>query len=328
MAPYAFQLAAGALPANLSLSGGGSISGTPIVPGTVDVTAAATDANLCTGTRSYSFFIAPSVCASLGVFPPILPNGSRGIPYDQTILATSAIAPVSYTVTAGALPPGLSLDAVTGALAGTPTTLGDYAFTISATDGALCASSVDYTVTILPDFRGTNCNLFGDAFEDDVLDPSWTYVKPSWSESNGSLVGVSGKKAVAVAAPAFGGCLNCSVEALMKTTKAATTRVVLLAWFVDKKNSMELSAAAGTDVWLLAERVGGSVVAKVKAKKPIDVNVSYDVKVSFDGTKFDVFVDDLVTPLMSLTPKRAVPAGTVGFQAKGTTGTFGFVCVN
>ena len=41
-----------------------------------------------------------------------------------------------------------------------------------------------------------------------------------------------------------------------------------------------------------------------------------------------LYVDDLVTPLMSLVPRRAVPAGTVGLQAKGTTGTFGYVCVN
>ena len=91
---------------------------------------------------------------------------------------------------------------------------------------------------------------------------------------------------------------------------------------------MELSAAAGTNVWMLKQRVRGIVVAKVKAIKTIDANVPYTVRVVFDGTKFDVFVDDLDTPLMSLTPRKAVPTGTVGFQATGTTGRFAYVCVN
>jgi hypothetical protein len=114
----------------------------------------------------------------------------------------------------------------------------------------------------------------------------------------------------------------------MKTAGAGTTKIVLLGWFFDKKNTMELSAAAGGNVWKLSERVGGKIVAKAKAVKTIDPNIFYTVRVVFDGAKFDVYVDDMVTPLMSLTPKKLVRPGTVGFQAVGTTGTFGYVCVN
>ena len=325
---YSFQLIDGALPAGIGLSSGGQLSGTSLSSGNFVFTVAASDSNGCTGTRSYALLIIPAICPALNLFPPILPNGSRGVSYQQTVLATTGIAPVAYAVSAGALPDGLTLDAATGVVSGTPTTLGDYSFTIQATDAAGCTESLDYTMTILPDFRGTNCAQFGDAFEDDVLAGDWTYVKPTWSENGGNLVGTSSKKATVLATPAFAGCLNCEIETLMKTSKAGDTKILLLGWYVDSKNMMELSASAGTNQWKLVQRVAGNVVSTAKATKVIDPNIFYNVRLAYDGAKFDLYVDDPVTPLLSLTPSRPVSTGTVGFQAKGTTGTFGYICVN
>jgi hypothetical protein len=52
-------------------------------------------------------------------------------------------------VSAGALPAGLSLNASTGEISGTPTALGSSTFTIQVTDGTCSASQV-YTITISP----------------------------------------------------------------------------------------------------------------------------------------------------------------------------------
>src|SRR5579864_138033 len=38
--------------------------------------------------------------------PTVLPNGSNGIPYSQTIAATGGVAPLSFVVTTGSLPAG------------------------------------------------------------------------------------------------------------------------------------------------------------------------------------------------------------------------------
>jgi len=54
----------------------------------------------------------------------------------------------TFAISAGSLPPGLSLDPGTGAISGTPTTLGTYVFTVTATGSGNTASwTLTYTVT-------------------------------------------------------------------------------------------------------------------------------------------------------------------------------------
>ena len=54
------------------------------------------------------------------------------------------------TVSAGALPNGLSLNAATGAITGTPTVANTFNFTITATDTVGATGSTAYSVTINP----------------------------------------------------------------------------------------------------------------------------------------------------------------------------------
>src|SRR5262249_52839387 len=65
----------------------------------------------------------------------------------QTITATGGAAPYSFTVSGGALPPGLSLTSA-GVLSGTPTSGGTFGFIIKATDTNSCMGTRTYSVTI------------------------------------------------------------------------------------------------------------------------------------------------------------------------------------
>ncbi len=64
-----------------------------------------------------------------------LPNATVGVAYDATIAAAGYPAP-TYSITAGALPAGLSLDSEAGRITGTPTAAGPASLTISATNRA------------------------------------------------------------------------------------------------------------------------------------------------------------------------------------------------
>ncbi len=154
-APYTFAVTAGALPDGLTLSPAGLLSGTPTAPGTFIFTVTATDADGCTGFRAYTITINDAACPEMTILPDVLPNTVLGAPYSEPITASGSTPDTYvYTVTAGALPPGLALSPLTATktvtLAGIPTTLGNYSFTITATDENGCQVSHAYTILVNP----------------------------------------------------------------------------------------------------------------------------------------------------------------------------------
>ena len=84
---------------------------------------------------------------AVSVSPAALPAATLGSAYAQAFSATGAAAPYAYAVTAGALPPGLSL-AANGTLSGTPTSAGSYAFTVTASDASGAASGGPFTGSV------------------------------------------------------------------------------------------------------------------------------------------------------------------------------------
>ena len=141
---YTYAISAGTPPTGLTLSAAGILSGTPTASGTFNFTVLATDAFGSTGTLAYTLVV------PLVVGPANLPDGTRGIPYSQSITATGGTAPYSFAVTAGALPSGLTLDTNTGVISGTPDTANTVNFTVTVTNGAGRSGSRAYSVVIAP----------------------------------------------------------------------------------------------------------------------------------------------------------------------------------
>ena len=147
VAPYGFAVTAGALPTGVTLTPGGTLSGTPTAGGTFNFTISATDSSGApgpfTGSQAYTVTIAPPTI----VLPATaLAGGTLGTPYSAAITpASGGTAPYAYAVTAGALPGGLTLNTGTGAITGTPSALGTFNFSITATDSS--TGTGPYTAT-------------------------------------------------------------------------------------------------------------------------------------------------------------------------------------
>lgn len=127
---YAWILAAGALPPGLALSPSGVISGTASGSGSYDFIAKVTDSS--GGYSFWPFTIRFGESLSIDTASE-LPPASVGVPYAQTLAASGGSAPYQWTVTGGALPPGLTLSQQ-GLLSGTPSASGTYGFQVQVAD--------------------------------------------------------------------------------------------------------------------------------------------------------------------------------------------------
>ena len=76
-----------------------------------------------------------------------MPGATTGTSYGQTVTASGGTGPYTFAVTAGSLPAGLSLSSG-GVLSGTPTALGNFSFTVTATDANSCTGSAAYTLNV------------------------------------------------------------------------------------------------------------------------------------------------------------------------------------
>jgi len=148
VAPYTFASSAGSLPAGLVLdAASGRLAGTPTAAGTYSFSVTATDSTTGTAgtlTQAYTLTVAAPV---LTLTPETLPAGLFANGYQQQLSTTGGTAPYRYAVTGGALPGGLSL-ASSGALTGTPTASGGFAFTITSTDALGFTGTRDYTLQV------------------------------------------------------------------------------------------------------------------------------------------------------------------------------------
>jgi hypothetical protein len=139
-----YSLVSGSLPAGLSLSSGGVISGTPTTVQSRTFTIRASNTG---GISDRAFTISIVVPAPVFSTTSPLPIAIRGSSYSRTISASDTPS-TGYSLVSGTPPAGLTLGS-NGVLSGTPTTLGVRSFTVRATNTTGSADR-SFSLTVNP----------------------------------------------------------------------------------------------------------------------------------------------------------------------------------
>ena len=112
------------IPGAIAITGTFPVLGTQTIPCTL----ATAPAPVLTSTT-----IVPG---QLSVTTTSLPAGSVGTPYEASLSAVGGMAPYTWTVTGGSLPPGLTLGASSGIITGDPSSVANASVTVTVTDSA------------------------------------------------------------------------------------------------------------------------------------------------------------------------------------------------
>ncbi len=154
-APYKWSLASGALPAGLTLSSGGAISGTPTTRGTLSFTVQASDseATPSTATAQLSITIDAVIITTLS-----LPAGPVNVAYGATMTATGGAKPYTWSIVSGTLADGLTMSTA-GVISGVPTVPGTYGFTVQVADAESTPATATAPLSIVINTSG-NTGIF------------------------------------------------------------------------------------------------------------------------------------------------------------------------
>jgi hypothetical protein len=161
--PWSWTVKSGSLPAGLTLSSGGLISGTPSAATAAtesNFTAQATNSQCPSNPATRSFTLTVGV-PPMSITTSRLNSGEYGVTYSSQALSASGGQPGDYQWSATGLPTGLSLSTA-GVLSGAPQTTGNFNVQITVTDstGDTASVSAYYTITItFPPLQITTSSL-------------------------------------------------------------------------------------------------------------------------------------------------------------------------
>jgi hypothetical protein len=174
----------------------------------------------------------PSQPSPLSIGGPSALAAVKGAAFTHTVPATGGTPPYTWSIASGALPGGISLNAATGVLSGTPTAAGTFGVTIQATDSrsqtAQKALTFTVTDTALPPVEITTSTLpsanKGIGFSQQL---SASGGKPpySWAVTTGALpagLTVASATGVISGTPAVSGQFSFTVTATDSESRTAS----------------------------------------------------------------------------------------------------------
>ena len=146
-----FKVVDGRLPSGTKLfdfaGGTGLINGVPTTAGTFTFTVQVKDETGATDTETFTIDILPPEAPTITTVA--LSSGTVGEFYCcGNLFASGGVQPYTWSVVAGALPPGLELPKGENTISGSPTTAGTFTFTVRVTDDLDAFSEKEFSITI------------------------------------------------------------------------------------------------------------------------------------------------------------------------------------
>ncbi len=150
--PYTWSHIGGALPGGITFNPAtATLSGTPTDAGDFSFTLHLADSG---GNTTGSDPDNPDktfvlhVSDILAVDTATLPSASLNVPYSTTLTSRGGLKPITWSVASGTLPTGITLDATTGQLSGTPTSSATASFTVRTTDSESQTATKAFTFPV------------------------------------------------------------------------------------------------------------------------------------------------------------------------------------
>jgi hypothetical protein len=154
--PYRWSLVSGTVPDGLRFAGDSlrlsrttGVTGVPTRVQTTTFTVRARDGAGNTATKTFTLTVDPAAPLVVTNGTDQLTDGRVGVSYANGLFASGGVQPYRWSLVAGTLPPGLSLQASPGRVQGTPTTAGSFTFTVRVDDSSGQSATQQFTIRIL-----------------------------------------------------------------------------------------------------------------------------------------------------------------------------------
>jgi hypothetical protein len=299
--PYTFS--ASGLPVGITMSTGGTISGTATVNGTFNYTVTVTDKSGNTGTLNCSVTVTPPVSATCAVITAV-----QGVAITPVTMIASGGAGGPYTFTATGLPAGITIS-TSGTISGTATVSGTFSYTVTIKDKAGNTGTLNCSVTVTSNLNLTCGTCFG---KDAQVGVAYS-AKLTATGGNGSYT----FKAISGLPPGL--TLNPATGAITGTPTVAGTYSLVTVVTDSAGNSA--TAACPIVVKAIPVNLECSICGSNKAT----VGTPYSVTLNATGGtgSYTYSVSGSLPPGLSLTTKGVIAgtpttAGTYTFSVKAT----------
>ena len=295
--PYVFSVPPGSLPAGLTLTAVGTLTGTPTGPsGTSTFTVQVADSSLPPRTTMRTLAI--RVVAPLALTAGPLSDAVLGQPYSASVPATGGSAPYVFSISTGTLPSGVTLSEA-GVLSGTPSgSPGTSTFTVQIADSTsptpqtttqTFSLTVNKGATTTTVTSNPGSSVFGQPV---TLTASVSVNPPGTGSPTGSVTFSEGSTTLGT------GTISGGVATLTTPALAVGNHSITATYGGDASFAASTSAALGQAVGVAAS------AATVSSSAP---SSAYGQVVTFTAT------------ITAVAPGAGTPTGTVAFLDGGTS---------